>query len=372
VLDNRQVLPVKKYSFDRYLFPFMCPATGFWHDFHVQRDASLAGQNGCDGVYYDISANNMLMACRSHGHSHPPGGGQAIADAFALTFADTKAAMAQAAQKYVPIGTEMISELLVPYVDFYQARAEASPSSAFEADFWRSWVVSGKAVKIPLFAYVYHEYGPVRMDGWAKLAAEAGDVFYWVASRVVLWGGLFELNYEFSALETLDGQKDDPSQHYYHFEPRDYAIDPGKADFVGEVAQARAGWANDYLAYGVMLRPPEVQASPVTLNYHLYNCGKDFSSYDDKGSITVSSVVCAAWRYRRERAAVFFVNLLETAQTVQVELDPSRYALSQPERLGMFLLDRQGSVSLGALDGPRTITLDLPPRRILALELRPL
>ena len=102
----------------------------------------------------------------------------------------------------------MISELLIPQVDFFQARAEASPSSGFEADFWRAWVVEGTVEKIPLFAYVYHEYGPVRMDGWAKLAAEAGDIFYWVASRVALWGGLFELNYEFSGLEMLDDNDD--------------------------------------------------------------------------------------------------------------------------------------------------------------------
>ena len=41
VLANRQLLPERKYSFDHYWFPFMCPATDFWHDFHVERDRRL-------------------------------------------------------------------------------------------------------------------------------------------------------------------------------------------------------------------------------------------------------------------------------------------------------------------------------------------
>ena len=246
------------------------------------------------------------MACRSPHHKHRPGGGQEIADAFAAMLADTRASMTEASGRYTPIGTEMISELLIPEVDFYQARAEASPLSNFEADFWRPWLIEGKVEKIPLFAYVYHEYGPIRMDGWGKLGAEAGEAFYWTAARVVLWGGLFELNYEFSALEALDGQVDDPEEHYYHFAPRADEIDPGKAAFVGEVARARAGWANRYLAYGTMLRPPQLSVPPVTLDYCLYNCGREVPHFGEKGHITVPSVVSAGWRYRDEAAALLF------------------------------------------------------------------
>lgn len=371
VLESRQVLPAKKYSFDRYWFPFMCPATPFWREFHSRRDARLIEQYAPDGVYYDISANNVLMACRSRNHGHAPGGGAEIADAFAGMFAETKAAMAGAAGHYVPIGAEMISELLIPQVDFYQARAEASPLSAFEGDFWREWIVAGLVEKIPLFAYVYHEYGPVRMDGWAKLAAEAGDLFYWVASRVLLWGGLFELNYEFSALEALDGRQDDPGQHYYPFEPLAYAIDPQKAAFVGEVARARAGWANDYLAFGVMLRPPRLDVEPVVMDYYLYNAGQGFKSYGDRDKVTVPGVVCAAWRYRRERAAVFFANLHTSEQSLTVEIDPAAYGLDHQGRFAVWRVDANGAAPAGVLDGPGKITISLPPRKIAALECRP-
>src|SRR5262249_37300462 len=138
-------------------------------------------------------------------------------------FSDTKAAMNAAADRTVAQGTEMVNEVFIPVIDFYQARAEASPLASFEGDFFRKWIIAGSAEKVPLFTYIYHEYGPVRMDGWSKLSIEVGDLFYWVASRVALWGGLFEINGEFSPLESLNGQEDRADEHYYQFENRSYA-----------------------------------------------------------------------------------------------------------------------------------------------------
>jgi hypothetical protein len=333
----------------------------------VERDAALVRDHAPDGVYYDISVNNVLMACRSRGHQHPPGGGQAVADAFASLFEETKAAMVEVAQKAVPIGTEMITELMIPYVDFYQARAESNPLGPFEADFFRAWVLSGQAEKIPLFAYVYHEYGPVRMDGWAKLSRETGDAFFWVASRVLLWGGLFELNYEFTGLEVLEGQKDDPNQHYYNFTPRPYIMDPEKLNYIGAIAEARAGWGHSYLAYGAMMRPPEIEVPLVELDYFFYNAGKDFHSFEDRGTIRVPAVVCAAWRVEEDRAAVFFANVTRDEQTVTVRLNAT--ALGLPPSAVMQRLGMAGSQALGTMDGEKTLTITLAPLEIAAVAL---
>lgn len=369
VLASRMVLPHKKYSFDRYVFPFMCPATEFWHTFHVARDEQLMAECSPDSIYYDISVNNVLMSCRSPHHGHAPGGGEEIAGAFGRMYADTKAAMARAAGRYVPLGAEMISELTVPLFDYYQARAEASPVSNFEADFWRQWLVEGKVEKIPLFAYVYHEYGPVRMDGWSKLSTEVGDIFYWVASKVTLWGGLFELNYEFSALETLDGENDDPSEHYFHFTPRSYTVDAEKAAFVGQVARLRTGWANPYLAYGAMLPPPDLPAPAVSLDYFLYNCSQHTPHYEERGTVSVPSVLCSAWNYGGERAALLLINLQQEAQTVQVPLALRDLRLDQDE--GLKLVQRQGeeTIPLGKAASEQIVSLTLPPRQFVGLEI---
>jgi hypothetical protein len=370
VMESRMVLPYHKYSFDRYRFPFMCPATNFWHDFHVARDQKIVADHAPDSIYYDISVNNVLMACRSPHHNHQPGGGAEIVDAFGAMFATTKSAMAQAAGSYLPLGAEMITELMIPYFDYYQARAEASPVSSFEADFWRQWLIEGKVEKIPLFAYVYHEYGPIRMDGWAKLSPEIGDSFYWVASKVALWGGLFELNYEFSALEMLDGKSDNPDEHYFHFDPRPYTIDPDKVTFVGELARIRTGWANPYLAYGTMVRPPKLEVPMVTLAYFLYNCAQHLPHYEQHGEISVPSVICSAWSYQGEKAAILFVNLQTEAQTLRIPLDLAHYGLKQEQTVSLFQMIDDEITSLGTAEPRQVITLTLPPRKIVGVEMR--
>jgi hypothetical protein len=370
VMEARMLLPYHKYSFDRYWFPFMCPATDFWHDFHVARDRAIVEEYAPDSIYYDISVNNVLMTCRSPHHNHEPGGGEEITNAFATIFADTKAAMSESAGRYMPLGAEMMTELMIPYFDYYQARAEASPVSNFEADFWRQWLIEGKVEKIPLFAYVYHEYGPIRMDGWAKLSPEVGDIFYWVGSRVTLWGGLFELNYEFSALETLDGKDDEPSEHYFHFDRRSFSIDPDKAAFVAEVARARTGWANPYLSYGIMVALPALEVPKITLKYFFYNGSQHLPHYEQQGEITVPSVVCTAWNFQGEKAAILFVNLQTEEQAIQVPLELAHYGLKRDQGVSLFRMLEDEGISLGTAKPQQVITLTLPPRKIVGLEMR--
>jgi hypothetical protein len=40
---------------------------------------------------------------------------------------------------------------------------------------------------------------------------------------------------------------------------------------VDEVARARTGWANPYLADGAMVRPPDLEVPTMTLDYFFYN-----------------------------------------------------------------------------------------------------
>lgn len=372
ITDSLLALPREKYSFDQYNFPFICPATSYLPELHRWRDERLVAGYGCDALYYDISANNVLMACRNRNHGHPVGGGTWMVDAYCRMYADTKSAATKAKGAYVPQGTEMISEVFIPYMDFYQARAEASPLSSFEADFFRDWIKQGLVEKIPLFTYVYHEYGPVRLDGWGKLSPEVGELFYWVASRVALWGGLFELNYEFSPLEIIDSQAEDPSEHYYDFERRAYGVDPAKVAFVREIAAARTGFARDYLVYGTMIRPLSIEAPEVELDYFLYNVPRDLPHYGERGTLRVPSVVHVAWRYRHEKIGLLFVNLQkEGAQEVTLDIDLANYGFAEGGNYGVELITAVRHTSLPNITGKGRLHLTLPPRRVVLLEIRP-
>ncbi len=365
-----QQLPEEKYSFDSYHFPYVCPATDYLRDLHRWRDEQLAGTYGADALYYDISASNVLMTCRSPNHGHPIGGGGWMVVAFACLWAATKAAATAAKSAYVPQGTEMITEVFIPYLDYYQARAEASPLSVFEADKFRHWIRGGDVEKIPLFSYVYHEYGPVRLDGWAKLSPEVGDLFYWIAARVALWGGLFELNYEFSPLETLDGVEDDPADHYYDFESRSYAVDPAKVAFVREVATARTGFAKPYLVYGTMVRPLDFDVPAIDLDYHLYNLSHHLPHYEESGTHRVPSVVHAAWRSPAGTLGFLFVNLeRDHPQTLTLAIDPVRYGLPADQTCQATLATAAGREALAPITGFATFSLELNPRQVTLLAI---
>ncbi len=366
-------LPEEKYSTDRYAFPFSCPAdaSGYLAALHRWRDEQLVSTYKADALYYDISVNNVLMACRDSDHGHPIGGGAWMVDAYRAMYANTRSGVETARGDFVPQGAEMITELFIPTFAYYQARAEASPLSTFEGDRFRDWLISGAAEKIPLFAFVYHEYGPVRLDGWAKLSREVGDLWYWVAARIALWGGLFELNYEFSALEALDGKTDDPAEHYYAFDPTAFEIDPAKTDFVAEIANARTGFARPYLVYGTMQRPLAFDAPSITLDYFLYNSATN-QPHNERGTKTVPSVIHSAWRSPEGNIAFLFVNLqAESLQTISLSIDPTLYGIRSGATYQVSRITLASTDQVTTEIHPTSLDLTLEPHRVTMLELRP-
>jgi hypothetical protein len=372
VAQAQQVFPAEKYSFDRYEFPFVCPADPYLPEFHRWRDEELVRSADVDALYYDISVNNVLMACRSPDHGHPIGGGAWMVDAYRRMYAATRAGVNAVKGVDVPQGAEMISECFIPSFDFYQARAEASPLSGFEADFFRDWIKRGEVEKIPLFTYVYHEYGPVRLDGWGKLSREVGELFYWVASRVALWDGLFELNYEFSDLEALDGWTDDPAEHYYPYAALVYEVDDAKVAFVREIALARTGFAKDFLVYGTMLPPLRFAVPSLTLDYHLYNVGTDRPHYNESSSLTVHGVIHAAWRAPDGRLGFLFVNLhQDQAQPVTLDVDLAAYGLAAGHAFRARWITASGEETIGDCVGRCAFERSLEPRRVTLLEISP-
>ncbi|CAI6083898.1 DUF6259 domain-containing protein [Cohnella sp. JJ-181] len=326
-----QRFPDNKKSIDAYRFPFLCPAHPYAHDFHVRRDAELARTVDVDAIYYDISANNILKVCMDESHGHPVGAGRAIEEAYRRNYADTKAAMGGIAGRYVPMGTEMMNETMLGLIDFYQARAGGQPAAPLELYPLRDLIKSGDAELIPLFAYVYHDYGILRLDGWGKLAREIGDLYYYTVARTYLWGGLYELNYEYSPMESLDGAENAPEEHYYTFEPRGYAFDDARADYLGVYARLRVGAANKYWAFGRMLRPLAFEPPRLALDWFHYNHGTDSPEYNDAGTLTVDAVVHAAWRYKEDSVGLFFANASGDPQRISARLDPADYGMTRIE-----------------------------------------
>lgn len=364
-----QKFPERVKSVDAYKFPFLCPAHPYTHDFHVRRDAELQRAVGVDAIYYDISANNILKVCMDDSHGHPVGAGGLIEEAYRRNYADTKAAMSDIAGRYVPMGTEMMNETMLGLIDFYQARAGGQPAAPLEIWPKRDLLKTGDAELIPMFSYVYHDYGVLRMDGWGKLVREIGNLFYYTVARTYLWGGLYELNYEYSPMEALEGKENSPDEHYYAFDPRGYAFDETRADYVGVYARLRVGAANKYWAYGRMLRPLDYERERVVMDWYHYNHGKETPEYNDAGTIEVDAVVHAAWQYKNESVGLFFANVGEVPRHTRVRINPADYGMS---RMAAYLFGEgaEGADFAGLGRSPDgDVSLDIPARSVVLIEL---
>jgi hypothetical protein len=307
VRKNLQVWPEAPKSVDSYRFNMLCPLTEYTRDLHVRRDERVVEESDCDALYYDISANNIIKTCMSADHGHPPGSGAAMTRAYRRIYRETKEAMAAKKGAYVPIGTEMINETLIGELDYYQARANGQPNAALE--FWpiRKLIRQNRARVIPLFKYVYSEYAPLRCDGWGKFTRETGDLIYHTIAKTYLWGGVFEVNLEYSEAENIDGQSGRPEEHYYHFSPRGFAYDGGPAKFTGKCARLRLGPCGAPLVYGRMLEGPEIRCRKIYRAYYMYNHGIASGEQGDRGLILLDAVLGQAYRFK-DREVLYLAN----------------------------------------------------------------
>lgn len=371
----RQIFPTdgRTYSCDAYHFNMLCPCEKYTHDLHVNRDLKVVEASGADAMYYDISANNLLHLCLSEQHHHPKVGGHQITEAYSRLYLETKEACAEQTKRYFPIGTEMINEVFLPAIDYYQARAGAQPASALEMWPYKELLNSGKAELVPLFAAVYHEYGAVRMDGWGKLVEETGDLFYDIVAKIYQWGGLYELNHEYSPMEALEGKETKASEHYWRFAPYGYEYSRGRARYLRQFAALRTGAGNAYLAYGIMQRAPKCTVPAEEKNYYHYNHGAgDIEKFS--GRIAVPGVRINAWRSGRKEQpgyAVFLTNTTLKQQSVALRLDPAVCGRGKIRLLSGFDPEQKPEIrEMGCLEAEcADIELILPSREPVMLEI---
>lgn len=367
---------------------YVCPATPAWQAFHGWRNLRIWDNYGFDANYYDIGAGLGRVRCDVEAHGHPPGYGRWMIEGYRSMLNSRRAELHARAGRRIAAGTELLSELYLREFDFYQARAEASVMSMLEGDAHRNGEKAGWKEKVPLFAYLFHDLGPVRLDGNLKAASQFGEIFWWIAARVVAWGGLPELNYELSALEKFGNMKDSFTWYETYASPNHvvdtspYTAVAARGAFLGRLGRARTGFARNYLAYGRMTRAPRILSGPppLSVDWHLYNTflrQTDVSSgiergpeFFEEGTRSVDAVVRSGWDDRGNALGLFLVAVGSGSASVTVEVDPERHGL----RFLNYSLDRVEENSrrdLGVMSGTQSVSLGLPSREPVLLEAVP-
>jgi len=366
--------------------PEACPGSRFWRLIHAARSARALERTGADSSYHDASAPNRGLQCESLEHGHPPGRGRWMNDLYRELYAGTRRALETSCGRATPMGVELMHEGLLESFDYYQARNGAGFMGTLEGGFYRGLQLRGLARTLPVFGYLYHDLGPVALDGCGKLSERLGDVFYWMAGRVALRGDIFEVNNEFSPTERFPGVREVGLLQYRNkgsfdrIPPGsdvDSPYDPRKGEFVRELALARTGYARDFLAYGRMLPPLPAEAPPIDLSWSYYNNidwgGRPNSLRfaDESGEIATPSLLHTAWRFE-DRLGLVFLNLDAAEREFEVHFDLARYrayGLGIDGELRGERVERGGRTPFSVTAGERR-RLRLPPRRIVLIELR--
>jgi hypothetical protein len=367
-----------------YTWWLMCSQTAAWEHFHADRDRRHVSW-GADASYYDISET---FECWDPTHGHPLG----TIDRGRI-YAASRTEASRARGSYFPIGKEYFGTTELPShhrwadeIDYFQSREGAGPAGGWEAQHTRAALLQGRVVRVPFVDFALHEYGPVRMDGWANLSAEWGNIFWWVAAGNFLDGALFQLNYEFAASDLYPGMTAAdawvlryPDGVYVNDAVHAHQVDPARAAFVKEGARARTEFARPYLAYGSMTRPARHDSTirRVPFDFWFFNLPDVDPDDEMRGTFDAEEIIERGWiatgaQGQDRRLAYLWANLGTTSRPlVNVVLDPLREGFL-PGRFVAFLVSSDGCVELARFTDSITLPrVDLRPRRIEMIEIVP-
>lgn len=328
---------------------YECPASDAWRGARMNVEHGFYDHFGVNGFYHDcdIAAVHPLQ-CYNSEHSH--GNRVNIVPDALRQIAEAKEYATQVGA--YSVGEELMFEQMLPYVDYYQSRAGGSLASFMEHDRFSAVLGNDSAKLIPLFTYVYGQYGALRMDGYLSADVLMGDGYYGLAAGVALNGGLVEYNYEFlNKNEYLRAEE----------------LDVPRLDFLGELGKARTTYGKDYMVYGAMCKAPEVGAGRSTYDF----CNKNIDNGKGKeGKVTVDDVVVSAFE-RDGRVAVFLCNTTQKPLEIRFVLDALRDYGIENGHVSVTTADSQGEKLADLENGKAKIQMELASRKVYMLEITP-
>ncbi|KKK74577.1 hypothetical protein LCGC14_2882380, partial [marine sediment metagenome] len=336
-------------------------------------------------------------------HEHTPGAGRAITAADVSLFDESRQRASAVKGRYVPVGTECVTEPFLGCLDMYYPRNAGLSMDMETFPYVRTltWLPDGQMEIVPLWPFVYHEYGPVAMQGIHPIspwkASQGEDFCTWAEARAFFWGGLM------TAMPVPQGAE----------------LSTQRVRYLRSLVAARTQFARDFLVYGRMQQPPELLCSTTRIDHGLAEGGwvrkiripgtkpdlkailglpdgspegsTEGSTDENKDSkelsveswvegmlalpaavaknraLVVPAVMCEAYTFD-DRLGLLLVNLRPDAdESIELTVDPVGCGL--PE--GTYRL-RQLSVakeeSLGTFENRRQVKLAVTPREVILLE----
>lgn len=299
------------YYYGNYVCDYVCPTCTEWDNMQLAKDNIYLEQCNAAGVYHDVGTGaGMPKQCYDKTHAHGT-----VCNIVPATMRQMKKFADNAIEHGGIYGQELIYEQMLPYIDFYQCRANGGALSTMEHARIMDFIHRGVAKKIHLFEYVYFEYGAVRLDGYTFPEEAVGDCYYHNAAFTYLNGGILEYNYE----HTLSSSR--------KREPYASDMSPAMLEYANKCATARRTYAKGYLVYGEMTRVPDINFGESCYQYYIYRYNEEAVSTDWSGFHTVDNVVISAFK-GRSTTALFFANITDSDIECNKTIDTLIYGIN--------------------------------------------
>ena len=331
---------------------YQCAADDAWRAQRVKVDEGYIASYDVDALYFDVAYTAVHpIQCFNTKHTH--GTFVNVNQYFNQQFKEASDLMD--ANGTYAVGAEMITEQALKYVDYYQARAAGDLAAYMETDSIRAMLSNHFAKLIPLFTYVYHEYGALRLDGFMVPDDELLTNSYHTAAWIALNGGIPEYNYEYYPASQLPTSSD---------------ISLVLTDYINDLGNVRSGYGKNYLVYGRMLRAPEIGSTQTeyTFNNPNYTPGTCNGQTTLGGIETYDDVLASAYSYNG-KMAFFLSNITNKDREVAFEINMlEEYGLSDGT---IYLVDQTGERKLTEINnGIAKISVSLKPYSIIMLEIK--
>lgn len=300
-------------------FVAMCPASRLWRDEMKSWTTDLVGRHGVDGVYFDFLTIHT-GDCHNPAHGHPIGGGNYWTRAVHGLYEECRAAGRKLNPEFMMTGEDP-AEYCIDVHDTFLSMGQGGTAA-------------------PLFLAVYHGYANV-------------------------FGCLKESNLKAIELGRpwLLGYQN--GWHNWEGAPM-YGKPPYEAfAFLGQyykrLLECRWKFANPYLGWGEMLRPPQVAGDLPAIDER-----------DTYGPFTVAAVEGSAWKAPDGSVGLFFLNYDEKKThtfTWTADLAEAGIAASEKVRVSRWTPDGGLEPLAELAGGVASHTMEARPLDIIALKL---
>ena len=313
---------------------YMCP-TDSWYEFAKEKTDVFTEDYDVDFLYHDCGYCVAPRTCFDTSHAH---GTRVNIVEDEIAFLDR---LREESGKV--IGEELISEVFVGTVGYYQARANAGGMGFMDINDIRIAVEQNAAHKVSAFDYVYHEYGILRTDGYMKPLKESGDMYYQIMAFTALNGGVPQYNYEYIKAAFNENEMVEEM-----------------LSFLNALGSVKTGDGKNYLTYGKMVPAPDTGAGKVEYSY-LNTSAIGETVF--RGKAIVDKVVTSAFQYGG-KTALFLSNI--TAEDLEV-----KFILQAGRDYGTKegTVTQDGKQIAKIREGKANIKMTLPSREVVMLIL---